>query len=358
MKKALLIPSYQPNQNVLPFLKQFKNGDFDAFLLVDDGSGEHYSAIFDAVSKETPFEVFSYAINKGKGHALKTGARYLLDKYPDIELIVTADSDGQHLREDILKVADAAEENYSGLTLGVRNFDDKNVPKRSRAGNRFSAFYFRLATGKKLHDTQTGLRAVSKEMFPLLLNTPGDRYEFEMNFLMEAARNYPLETVGITTVYEENNKGSHFHVVKDSLRIYKTPLLYVLVSILSWVIDEGFFYLFSTYVFTEAPWQVYGSAGAARLLSGTFNFLMFAFVVFPHKGDLWNKLWKYLIVFSINLMLSAELTYLFSGLPAHLTFIKVVVDIVLAIVNYFVNLAFTFSGKRRKRKKEKEAQHE
>lgn len=115
---ALLIPIYEPTDRVLPFLKQFLEGEFDAFLVVDDGSGEKYADIFESIRKETVFTVLSYEGNKGKGYALKTGMKELISKYPNLDTIVTADGDGQHLHEDILKVAEKAKENPFALVLG------------------------------------------------------------------------------------------------------------------------------------------------------------------------------------------------------------------------------------------------
>ena len=107
---ALLIPIYEPTEKVLPFLKEFQKEDFDHFLVVDDGSGESYRPIFDSIAAETVFPVHSYPGNKGKGHALKEGIALLLKQYPELDTIVTADGDGQHLRKDILRVSSKAKE--------------------------------------------------------------------------------------------------------------------------------------------------------------------------------------------------------------------------------------------------------
>ena len=50
------------------------------------------------------------------------------------------------------------------------------------------------------------------------------RYDYEMNFLMEAVKKVPLIMIPIETVYENNNEGSHFRTVRDSFLIYKEPL--------------------------------------------------------------------------------------------------------------------------------------
>ena len=63
------------------------------------------------------------------------------------------------------------------LILGVRKFEGK-VPLRSRFGNAVTRAVFSLASGKKLWDTQTGLRAFRTELIPFMLNIKGDRYEY------------------------------------------------------------------------------------------------------------------------------------------------------------------------------------
>jgi hypothetical protein len=41
-----------------------------------------------------------------------------------------------------------------------------------------------------------------------------------------------MRSLSIKTIYD-GNKTSHFHPVRDSFRIYKTPLLYLIVALLS-----------------------------------------------------------------------------------------------------------------------------
>lgn len=91
MKAALLILIFQPRERVLPFLKKFHADDFDALLVVDDGSGKNYVDTFEAVEGQTPFEVVSYLENKGKGYALRFGMKKLQEKIPDLDYFVTAD---------------------------------------------------------------------------------------------------------------------------------------------------------------------------------------------------------------------------------------------------------------------------
>jgi glycosyltransferase involved in cell wall biosynthesis len=344
MKQALLIPIYQPSDKVLPFLAQFKNGDFERMIVVDDGSGAAYQKIFSDIKKSNRFEVISYPTNGGKGHALKTAIRYLIDHCPEIQGIVTADGDGQHAYADILKIRDSLNAHPTSLIMGVRDFSGKDVPHHNKVGNHLSALYFKMATRVKLGDTQTGLRGIPANLFLLAANSQGDRYEYEMNFLLEAVREAPLEQVAIQTIYD-GNKSSHFHPIRDSIRIYKTPLLYILVALLSEVIDLGFFTLFTAIGPSEIVYKILVATICSRLLSGAFNFTLEYFLVFENEGGFAKKLGKYALIFFLNMGLSFGLTYAFNFLPTNLTFIKFVVDLVLFIANYFVARGWVFARK-------------
>ncbi len=351
MKTAILIPCYEPDEKVLEFTRLFEQEDFDYFLMVNDGSGKEYQEIFSAIAEKSVFTVLNYKENKGKGGALKTGIQYLTEEYPDIDLILTCDSDGQHLYKDVIRVKETACKNPNSLVLGIRQFDLSNVPSRSKFGNNFSRLYFKLITKTNCRDTQTGLRVIPSCLFNLALNTPGNRFEYEMNFLMEAVKEVPLEQVEISTVYAPKGEHkSHFKTLKDSYLIYKTPILYVLVSIASFFLDIGIFAFLSTYVFTgNSEQQVFLSNLVCRLISGSFNFIALNFIVFKNKNNIGVNALKYWLLWLVNYGLSSSLTYLFDFLPMALYFIKIIFDTVIAVLNYVINLTFVFANAKSKR---------
>ena len=108
--------------------------------------------------------------------------------------------------------------------LANLHFDKEDVPPRSSMGNRITSAFFKLCTGVACSDTQTGLRGIPSSLIPLALSTKGDRYDYEMNFLMAAVKKVPLVMIPIETVYMNGNEQSHFHPVRDSFLIYKEPL--------------------------------------------------------------------------------------------------------------------------------------
>ena len=83
--------------------------------------------------------------------------------------VVTMDADGQHLPEDAARICAASEAEPDALILGGRKFEGK-VPLRSRFGNGVTRWVFRLSTGAKVYDTQTGLRAFSDRLLPAMLD--------------------------------------------------------------------------------------------------------------------------------------------------------------------------------------------
>ncbi|MGC0236403.1 glycosyltransferase family 2 protein [Arthrobacter sp. SD76] len=239
----ILIPAYQPGQQLPELIRALRAAEpRAAVVVVDDGSGPAYKDVFDGV-RALGCHVISYARNRGKGFALKAGFGFIEDNVPGQD-VVCADSDGQHTPSDILKVAAAVEANttranptedgsgdgsrhFRGtatMVLGSRAFTG-NVPPRSRIGNTATRLLFTLATGERIPDTQTGLRGYPAAMLPWLRSVRGDRYEYELNLLLQAPQaGYSISSVDITTVYLDRNSGSHFRPVVDSVRIY-APLL-------------------------------------------------------------------------------------------------------------------------------------
>ncbi len=222
MNEAIIvIPSLEPNQNLLLLLKNIRKKEKEVpILIIDDGSGENYTAIFDEVQQTYQCHIIHHEVNKGKGAALKTAMRIVLEEYSTVERMVTIDSDGQHSVEDMLKCIELSQKNPQALILGTRQFAE-DVPLRSRFGNILTRNILKWTTSIDLEDTQTGLRVIPRAFMPDLLNVAGDRFEYETNMLIETKKhNWPIYTQTIATIYIEDNASSHFRVIHDSVAIY------------------------------------------------------------------------------------------------------------------------------------------
>ncbi|MBP5217041.1 MAG: glycosyltransferase family 2 protein, partial [Bacilli bacterium] len=314
MSSALLIPIYEPNDKVLPFLKSFRKGDFDHFLVIDDGSGKDYQAKFQAIAEQTVFEVVSYPKNHGKGHALKTGFKKLFQEHPELEIVVTADGDGQHAYPDILRVKKVGEQHPKSLTIGCRDFSLPDVPERSRFGNRFSTGFLHLSTGATVSDTQSGLRAIPKALFSLALAVPGERYDYEMCFLTSCVKLFGVYEITIQTIYEENNAVSHFHPMPDSMRIYRPLWIYLLISMFRYSLSLVLFHFGYLWLLgiQPAPFALLTYSSIATAISAGLSLLLIAFLVFYSPGKRGAQIAHYLMMMAILEAAGLPLLFLFA----------------------------------------------
>jgi glycosyltransferase involved in cell wall biosynthesis len=218
----VLLPVFQPVARLATLIAELRAAAPDTeVVVVDDGSGPAWAPPLDE-ARDLGAVVLRHGTNRGKGAALKTGFRYAADALPGRD-VVCADADGQHHVADILRIGGLVAETHRTV-LGVRRFEG-DVPLRSRFGNRVTRMLFHAATGHPVEDTQTGLRGYPHASLPWLLTIPGERFEYEMNLLLAAAReNHPIEQVVIPSTYLNDNASSHFGALSDSARIY-WPLL-------------------------------------------------------------------------------------------------------------------------------------
>lgn len=335
----LLIPAYEPGQPLLNLITDVKDKCPDMkIVIVNDGSSKRFEEIFDS-AREMGCDVLTHSENRGKGAALKTGFN-LISRSDDYEGIVCADCDGQHRPYDILRVARAINRNPKAIVLGIRRFSSQ-VPARSRLGNRLTSMFFRLVTGQKLDDTQTGLRGYSYRMLPWLCSIRGDRYEYEMSILLEApGAGYCLEEVEIETLYLNGNKSSHFRVCIDSARIYWPLLKFCSTSIISALID-----FIAVMIIAPTTSNLLLAVVGARVLSSIFNYTSNRIFVFAdHKNhDLGTSLPRYYTLAIIILALNYLLMSLFTttlGVP--LFNAKVFTEAMLFALSYWSQRRFVF----------------
>ncbi|MEU2703131.1 MULTISPECIES: glycosyltransferase family 2 protein [Micromonospora] len=215
----VLVPVYRPGDRLPPLVGDLRDALPGAdVLVVDDGSGPAAAGVLDA-ARARGATVLRRRVNRGKGVVLRTGFRYASTHHPGRD-VICVDADGQHCVPDVCAVTDRMRAT-GAPTLGVRGFDGE-VPARSRFGNAATRVAFRLATGRDVRDTQTGLRAYPSALLGWLTTIPGDRFEYEMTVLLRLVRaGLPVEQVEIATRYHGDNSGSHFSALADSVRIYR-----------------------------------------------------------------------------------------------------------------------------------------
>lgn len=218
-ERIALIPAYNPTDKMPETVSKLKEFDYTV-IIVNDGSTEEYMYLFEQSDKADM--ILTHSQNRGKGAAMKTGFKFILENCKPPYTVVTVDADGQHQLPDIQTVTRTAMSNPGTLIVGSRRLG-KDAPYRSRSGNAITrAMLHTLTPVKKVYDTQSGLRAFSDELIPSMIEIEGERYEYEMNMLIGINdRGFPIKEVRIQAVYIGDNSCSHFRTWYDAQRIYR-----------------------------------------------------------------------------------------------------------------------------------------
>lgn len=221
IKKIAVIPAYNPNAKMLGVISSLKLHGFDV-VIVNDGSDSGYDVFFENANEAD--KIIKHKENLGKGMAIKTGLGYVRKNFSEPYVVVTVDADGQHRTDDVLTVTRAALSNPGTLVVGSRRLG-REAPFRSRSGNFFTRNILHALTPVTVYDTQSGLRAFDNTLTELMGEIPGERYEYEMQVLIELTRRkIPIKEVRILSVYYDDDNPSHFRTWYDAGRIYRVIL--------------------------------------------------------------------------------------------------------------------------------------
>ncbi len=214
---GIVIPVYNPNQELVKVVSKLKEKGFERILVIDDGSDKEYQQPFLEIQRDCC--ILKNEINQGKGVALKKGFEYMIQNKIQVKAIITVDADGQHTIEDIQEVAKKLLSVKEGIVLGIRNLKCKVVPFRNKLGNIIASICFELKTKCRLEDTQTGLRGIPISYLKEFEKIKGKRYEYEINVLKYCAKKeITIHEVPIQAVYLKKQK-SYFNAIKDSLKV-------------------------------------------------------------------------------------------------------------------------------------------
>ena len=329
MKTALIVPAYHPTRDMIPMLERFVRLEDYVPVVVNDGSGAEYDQVFAQVPEGCV--LLNHEVNRGKGAALKTAIEYVLHHLPACTLAVTADADGQHRFEDILKVVSVAQQHPGALVLGSRAFDGE-VPFKSRWGNAITREVFAIASGVKVRDTQTGLRAFDRTCMARFVEIPGERYEYEINMLLYAAREgVDILEETIQTIYIDDNSASSFHPFRDSFKIYACIFRFAASSMLAFAIDAVMVLL----MMAITGGQERLSQTVARLVSATVNFVVNKKVVYQSKENWGPELLKYAVLAIVNLIINLILVKPLSQMMGGRFFLAyLIVQVVMYLMNF------------------------
>ena len=212
----------------------------DLIIVVDDGSTDGAVAECNKVKGKKNgqiVQIISHSCNQGKGVAILSGAERAREL--KASHIITIDADGQHYGDDLPNFFAAIKKDPETIIVGCRNFDETYVPGSSRFGRSFSNFWFRVQTGTRIGDSQSGFRAYPLSVLEAF-KWREKRYAFENEILVRAAwSGITVQEIGIKVHYPARHEHiSHFHRLWDNLRLSFLNTRLTIRSMLPWPHDQ------------------------------------------------------------------------------------------------------------------------
>ncbi|MBI5675811.1 MAG: bifunctional glycosyltransferase family 2/GtrA family protein [Nitrospirae bacterium] len=337
---CILIPAYNPDGHLEQLVEDLIEAGVGHIIVVNDGSSAESAPVFERIRNFKQCHLLTHAVNLGKGRALKTGLNYCYLHFPDSTGVVTADADGQHLSEDILKTAKSLKDNQDKLILGTRSFG-KSTPLRSLIGNVITRRLFSFLVGMKISDTQTGLRGIPRKYIPAFLQLDGERYEFEMSMLIAAKEHaIGLKEEPIGTIYIENNRASHFNPLIDSMKIYFLLIRFAFSSFFAASMDLVVFAVSYNFIFKS----LLSSIILGRLIASVINFSVNRRIVFHSSDSILKTVIKYYaLTASIMVLAFSMISTMVNQFEMNVFLAKVLAEILLFMASFSIQRDFIFN---------------
>jgi glycosyltransferase involved in cell wall biosynthesis len=154
---AVVVPAYNEEARVGHVVAGLRQ-EFGTVVVVDDGSRDRTAELARAAGAR----VVRHLGNLGQGAALQTGFAYALTD-PDMQYVITFDSDGQHRVADAVSLLQVARDTDVDVVLGSRFLSvESHVPRARRAVLRAGIAFTRATTRLGVTDTHNGLRVLSR----------------------------------------------------------------------------------------------------------------------------------------------------------------------------------------------------
>lgn len=215
MKICAIIPTYNEAKAIGDLVKKIKQLGYN-ILVIDDGSHDRTADI----AKNAGAEVIVNPANCGKGFSLRQGFQYALNN--NFEAVAIMDGDGQHDPDDLRYFLEKAKENNSGIIIGNRMLNPKNMPLIRRLTNRLMSWVVSCLSGQKIPDSQCGFRLIKSEVLRNI-KLFSCRYEIESEMLIAAGKaGYKIVSIPVKSIYQDEL--SYINPLIDTIRFLRLIL--------------------------------------------------------------------------------------------------------------------------------------
>ncbi len=215
-----IIPAYNEEKNISIVIEKCKKY-VDKIMVIDDGSSDNTAAI----ARESGADTIINKENIGKTDSLKRGFKKGLEEGAEIFMLL--DADGQHNPQEIPLFIDKIKEGYD-LVIGARKFKLEFMPFIRIFANTTSSYLVSLISGIRIKDSQSGYRAVKREIIERISIT-STRYQSDTEMIVKAAKcDFKIGFVPISTIYHPEAR-SKVNQIIDPIRF-----IILLIKLIFW----------------------------------------------------------------------------------------------------------------------------
>lgn len=359
LKMTVVIPSYNPDVKLSMLVDELIMSGFSDIIIIDDGSDfsiKNVESAFEYVKKKAECTILHHPTNLGKGMALKTGFKFCIHNRSEGTLIVTTDDDGHYSVANMLKCVELYKERYIEelpVLIASRDFKAGAYSAKRRLFNKISGVAMTYLCGVEVRDVQTGLRLIPIKYLNKLLEIDGERFDYEVNMLVELKYNN-IKTVEHIIPMEKETilKYADYNPIWDICRLIAVILKYALSSLAATALDVIIFYLIilmmdgTLFSIGKSEGMLFATF-VARVASSTFNCIVNKRTVFKSDEPMKRVIVKFYIfslfraAFSYVMVLGAS--YIL-GLYADTgtVLVKLLVDLILFFAGYSIQKKFIF----------------
>lgn len=159
MKLSIIMPIYNEERTLREIIEQVKKIDIEKeLIIVDDGSSDTTKEILSTI-KDDSIKIFTHAVNKGKGSAIKTALDHLTG-----ELVIIQDADLEYDPNDYIKLIELFKSGKADVVFGSRFLNKKNKLTFHYFINRFLTAFVNLLYKSHLTDMETCYKVFKTEI--------------------------------------------------------------------------------------------------------------------------------------------------------------------------------------------------
>jgi glycosyltransferase involved in cell wall biosynthesis len=213
-KVCVVIPAYNAQSTIGSVLEKMQALKIDT-IVVDDGSLDETKQVASAHG----VHLLEHPHNLGKGAALRTGFRYLLQK--DYQVVITLDADGQHDPSEIPFLLRIFRGVKPDILVASRAGEFGRMTFLRRFWNRLGAKAVARLCHSDITDSQSGFRLIRTDVLREIdLSTSG--FELELELLIKSCKKgFSVLSVPINTQKVDGTGSSHFRPVVDTWMVCK-----------------------------------------------------------------------------------------------------------------------------------------